>query len=452
MKQERSSIDSGLGVRSPAVLAANLAVVLICVAGSAPLERDASSAEPSPAKSSAPEEAAAKLVEKLSSDDFKTREAAHKALLEMGESAREALRSAADSEDVEQRLRARSILDELARRDLWEPSRVTLHVRESPVLDVFREIERQTGNPVNWDRSPRSIDRRISIDFDKRTYWEAMDEVTRAGQVAPRPYDDVHLGGVVLTHGFLGKYPVSYQGPLRLRWTNYHRALSQTINFGDGVMDHQDSVTVNFELSWEQRLALCRYTGWPKILEAKTDAGEDLKLELKQRNALMHLARRQRQLTFSSRLRPPRLAAARLEKLRVAFDLVAAGDYQTLAIDSLAEGQIVAREGYELELLSVQEDMSRFEIKLRWSRPAPYDKMNSIEMVDEYLEVYGAGGKLLPVQLQQVHGDRNGARYSVVLPVKHGKPLSLAYKVARLQSRRTVEFSFQDVPLPPISP
>src|SRR5688572_28763004 len=89
------------------------------------------------------------LVADLADSDFRKREDAHAALRAVGLRAREALQSAAGSQDVEQRVRVLQLLKELKRDDLWAPSIINFHATKSPLIDVLRIIEEQSGNPFN---------------------------------------------------------------------------------------------------------------------------------------------------------------------------------------------------------------------------------------------------------------------------------------------------------------
>jgi hypothetical protein len=389
-----------------------------------------------------------RLVDDLASPRFTVREEAQRRLLEAGSAAREPVLRATKSDDVEQRLRAEQILREIKRAELWEPATIDLSCENAQVLDVFRAIADQSGNPVNWERTPKSLDRKVSVNWDKTPYWVAMDDTSRRAQVVPHMYDDPALSGVVLSHGTAGKYPVSYRGPLRLSLLTIRRSVSRTLDFGDQEVDDHQSLDLTFAMHWEQRFPLCRYGSRLRVLQALSDAGEDLRLESMGNYGHMPILRRQRQLIFSTRLRPPSKPTTKLTRLRVALELVAAGDYQTLAIRELRPNQSVQAAGHELRIISVRHDGADSAIVLALSRPQPYDKMNSTDMVDEYLEVLDANDKPIPFVQQQVQGNRLSVQYTVHVSAKRGAPASVRYHVAGLRSLREMEFNFENVPLP----
>lgn len=394
------------------------------------------------------EEKTRRLVADLAAPDYLTRDRAQKELMDLGRPAETALRSVIDAEDIEQRLRAREILRELSRRDLWNPSLVHLRQKATPAADLFKGISEQTGNPINWARTPKSFHQTLDAEWNGISYWEAMDDLSRRANIVPRVYDDPSLAGIVLTHGSAGMFPVAYSGPMRLQLLTVKRSSTRSINFGDGLADEEDSLDLTMSLTWEQRFHLCRYSGRPRVTSAVTDAGEELGNPRPPNAGLMHLARRQRHLVFSTRLRSPTQPATKWETIRVEFDMVACGDFETLAVDLKDSSRRTESDGYELDLESIGTENDYSVVAVRWSRPIPYDKMNLPDMTDEYLLVVDENGRELPFNLHQVIGDEESVRFIVHVAKKHGTPTGVRYRVALLKSSRTVAFEFHGVPIP----
>lgn len=391
-------------------------------------------------------------IRELADDDFSKREAAEQRLIEWGSLAAAELREAAKSADAEQRLRARELLSRVDQQSAWEATRLTLPKQTLPALDAFRLLEKKSANPFNWARSTPKAANEVTIEWKETPYWQALDELCKKSHLTARLFDDLDRAGAIVSLGELGDNPTSYVGPFRFRLLTLHRSLSQTVHFGDGLVDQHDNVQLSFELAWESKFPLCRYTGWPRVLEARTDQGEDLAIALRSPNALLPITRKQQSLTFQSRLKSPTTRTSRLTRLRTSLDLVAASDFKELRISELRAGATVKRDGYELVLDGVKFDKLRAELSIRWYRPVPYDKVNGIDMADEYLEVYDAEGAKLSCYQQQVIGDRKGAKYLVHVPAKKTPPSSLVYRVAVGRSPKTIEFQFDNVTLPTPTP
>ena len=395
-----------------------------------------------------PRPAADRLVDELASPDFTVREQAHRALLKLGPAAEDALRRGAESQDVEQRLRVESILRQVNRHKLWEPAHIDFQCQKAPVLDVFRVIAEQSGNPINWDRSAKTITTPVDIDWKNTIYWQAIDEACRKGNVIARQFDDPNRAGAVLNLGDPGACPVAYAGPLRLTLLSARHALSDSLNYGGGVVDRQEHFNLTFALHWEQRLHLCRYVGRPAVIQAVTETGQDLALAGSSKVGSMHISRRQRQLVLPARLRPPDGSPKRLSRLVVELTLEAAGDFRQFEVKTDEPGCRVEYAGYELELIAMESKQAQWELSLRWTRPIPYDKINATDMVDEHLTILDSGGKPLLFNQRRVVGDKISVRYVLQVQKKRGRPAKLRYHVALLHSPRTVRFTYQDVPLP----
>lgn len=389
------------------------------------------------------------LIEQLADPDYDVREAAQRRLLEIGKPAADLLRRATKSADIEQRLRAEQILRELRRADLWQPSTIQLKLVDAPVLDVFRAIADQSGNPVNWLRSSRSLQTPVSVAWDGAPYWQAIEEASRKGNVVPHWFDDPKRAGAILAHGAVGAYPVAHVGPLRLQLLNAHRLLTDSLNYGDGTNDRQDGLEMNFALQWEQRFALCRYGSKLKLTEARTDAGEDLHIESRVKFGLMHLLRRHRQLMLPVSLRPPTRPAKKLVRIRAEMELVAAGDYETLVVQTTGATTAAHGGGYSLDFLGTKPAGGMRELRFRWTRPYALDAVNVTDLVDENFRILNDAGEEIAFSQHQVLGDRNGVEYVVHVPAK---PAAIEGHVALLRSRRVIDFEFRDVPLPGAPP
>ncbi|MGL4465678.1 MAG: hypothetical protein ACRC1K_26305 [Planctomycetia bacterium] len=400
-----------------------------------------------PAAAGEPDDPSA-LVAQLADARFEVREEAQRRLLEIGDAAREALVKAAAGDDAEQRLRVQYLLREIRRGEAWRPGRVTLRMRDAPVLDVFKAVAEQTSNPINWSRTPRTFSHRVTVDWQGVDYWTAMDELSRNSRVAAWMFDDPERGGVVLAHGQAGRAPTAVDGPLRLRLATAGRQRSHRVQLTDGGVDAQDECDLGFTLNWEQPFALCRYVARPRVRTAVTDAGEELRIEPRSASSPMHVSRQQRQLPLTVALRPPTKPAKKLSRLDVELDLTAAVDFRVLSIDGWTEGALAADEGYELELVGSTKGAAHREIVVRIGRPTPFDKMNSTDLVDEYLEVVDAAGKPLAFAQQQVIGDALQVKYVLRAVTRLGEPAGLRFHVAVLKSRRSVVFPFRDVELP----
>src|SRR5262245_12946658 len=94
---------------------------------------------------SPPTVSVAQWIERLGSNDFRTREAASLALSKVGYNALPALRKAQAHPDPEIRRRLEELIPALETAAALEPRRVTLKMANKPVKEILAEITRQTG-------------------------------------------------------------------------------------------------------------------------------------------------------------------------------------------------------------------------------------------------------------------------------------------------------------------
>jgi hypothetical protein len=153
-------------------------LTLLLVLGLAPWARgDAAAKRPAPS--------ADQLLHQLGSRDPKAREAASKALAELGPDALPALQKAKLKADPELRRRLEELIPLLERAGILTPKRVTLHMTNKPMSAVCAELSKQTGYKIEfmnwgwmWGMWGNVPDKALyTFHLDKLPFWEAMDRI-----------------------------------------------------------------------------------------------------------------------------------------------------------------------------------------------------------------------------------------------------------------------------------
>lgn len=127
----------------------------------------------------------AELVARLGSDDFRTREAAHAALLKSGPEALPALRAALESSDPEVRLRAAPLLVRLQRAADSAPrivaKKIALDYTKVPLAQAVTDLRARTGLNLTIDPA-RVADplRKITCVTGELPVWEAVEALAAA--------------------------------------------------------------------------------------------------------------------------------------------------------------------------------------------------------------------------------------------------------------------------------
>jgi hypothetical protein len=178
------------------------------------------------------------LVARLGSPRFAEREAAAESLKRLGRPALPALRKARSASDLEIRLRASKVRDEIEASLLLEPTRIRLDFHDRPLAEVVEAIGRRAGVSVTSDNTPwfqrrrqdRSSwpERRITLEApDPLPFWEAIDRLGRAGglrRIHPRqPFGpDEPFDQLLLVPGESSP-PRSDAGPIRVELLGIRR-------------------------------------------------------------------------------------------------------------------------------------------------------------------------------------------------------------------------------------
>jgi hypothetical protein len=96
-------------------------------------------------------------IEILGSPRYAERQRAAQTLLELRSDALPALRDALDSPDPEIRDRAASLIDTIEAMELIRPTPIRLDYQERPLVDVVRDIGRQSGISLRLPSAPSSL-------------------------------------------------------------------------------------------------------------------------------------------------------------------------------------------------------------------------------------------------------------------------------------------------------
>jgi hypothetical protein len=147
-------------------------------------------------------------IQRLGGHTFAEREAADKALDDLGEVALPALRKACTSTDAEIRRRAARLTDKIEKRlytaGLLAPKHVILACKDTPILDVLAELARKSGYAIRVEGGKaRLAEKRITLEIGPVPFWEAFAVVCdKAGlkeYVAPPAPPQANRGGNSIT-------------------------------------------------------------------------------------------------------------------------------------------------------------------------------------------------------------------------------------------------------------
>ncbi len=199
-------------------------------------------------------------VRQLSSPELSQRDEAEQKLIVMGPKILDILAaikdtgSAAEAQKRDTIAKIRQQLEnELARRST-QATTITLHAAGKPLSEVVAEIARQSGNNIEDMRrqmGQEATDPKISVEFDKTRFWEALDKVLDQANLTV-----YHFHPKSDSLGIIARGPkdlprsgrACYAGPLRIDATRLadDRDLRAA---GDA-----SSLKLTLEIAWEPRV------------------------------------------------------------------------------------------------------------------------------------------------------------------------------------------------------
>ena len=197
-----------------------------------------------------------RLVYQLDSDRLSERQSAEEELLKLGPAALDLLPQPTDrhSAEVLQRVaRVRQKLQHLAARAAGEPSLITLRGDAIPLSKVLAALAEQSGNKIVDFRSEfgqQATDPPLKVDFDKTSFWEALDQVLDQAEVRLYGFGEEKAINFVARGGPQRPRVGSacYSGPLRIE--PIRMLARREFRQAEG-----DSLQLMLSVDWEPRLS-----------------------------------------------------------------------------------------------------------------------------------------------------------------------------------------------------
>jgi hypothetical protein len=220
---------------------------------------------------------AERLIEQLGNTDFKTREAAAKALAGRGTDVLPAMKKATAHPDPEVRQRLAGLIADAERTALLAATRVTLNLNAVPVRDAVAALAEASGYKIDLQNSagPQPL---VSLTVNNAPFWEAFDQLcSQAGLVLQQHYD-AGMGLVLCAQNAVVPF-VDYRGPFRVSATGFNYAKSVTFatlpRTAVTTGQRTEQLTMLFNVVAEPKLPLLGL-GQPKLTVALDDQGQSL--------------------------------------------------------------------------------------------------------------------------------------------------------------------------------
>ncbi len=227
-------------------------------------------------------EQVAEWVKQLGDTVYKVRDAATKALGEVGEPAVAALQEAIRTGDVEMQKRARQIIDRIEVSEALAPTVIDAKFADTPLPQAVAQFSKQSK--VKLELVPQQGPARQLLDQKKITlelagvpFWEALDKLCQAGNVTYTTISPSSLQ-LQLVEGTRPPPPIAQTGPFRMRITNLNYYRNIVLAQAAGAAQppgRTETLTAGLDLVSEPQVTVLSM-GAPQILEAVDDNGQSL--------------------------------------------------------------------------------------------------------------------------------------------------------------------------------
>ena len=406
------------------------------------------------------------LVARFSSDSGTERQSAQDRLVELGQQfdsviprLQELVRQTRDEEVAS---RAQAALSLIAEERHLGPTRITLHLHDSPAPDAFRELARQLHQeiipdpPELWQRKPSP---KVTIDADSTPFWEVMRQMCRQAGVEPDFGDNGRFKLIESTEGKWADTPATAVGPLLVRAERI--AQTRTVEFARPLTpDFSCVLSLNVLTEPKMRIiaAGCSMT----IESAVDEKNNSLLPEDADDPPFSPFGDHTQFWEAQVDLMRPAKSGLKIAQLKGTVHLLIPDKIETLDVPAILgvlelEQTICGRRltihkaqkikgGYEVQVTLFRNGLSDAKWK-QWRNP-----LDMVRLVDaQGLQIYFSGVTETTMDEQQCSltiqfENPNNMPNGVGGPV--GPPAKLRWEVPRELRELQIPFQFRDLPLP----
>jgi hypothetical protein len=438
-----------------------------------------------------------RLIAQLGDKDYRVRDKAGKALAALGKEALPAFLNARTYQDAEVRKRLDELIPPIERAVLLSPKRVTLHLTNKPLRDIFSEVTRQTGYKILTGGQGQAAARVAAMDprlmelgfpppppppqsasrpatdksaytfhFDQLPFWEAFDKIcTATGMVLQNTGDDsLYLSAQDSYVPF-----VSYAGPFKVVATGFtygrNTDFSQVQNrpYAPGQSD-QEYLQLGMQVSTEPKAPIMML-GQVKLLQAEDEEKHSMMPRGDGNEYGLWGIMRFRRFRYYNRgnlhhlqvgLAWPDKNCRTVRTLRGLIPVTLLAEQKpTVITDKLLASKNkkfkVGTTTFHVEDVSSQAG-KQYQVRLAISEEGQDVRRDFARMqtVQQRLEVQDDKGNKLPFFFNSINWGGTNAQFSFTLrPTgpNQGPPTRLVYNVWVLMEHE-VPFEFKDLPLP----
>ncbi|HEX3726134.1 MAG TPA: hypothetical protein VHV08_07820 [Pirellulales bacterium] len=401
------------------------------------------------------------LVNQLDARELHARDEAERKLLAIGTEALPLLPTLGQQTPPEVALRLARIQQKLLTAQAAraaEPTELTLQAKHMPLADVLAEIAKQTGNPIVDHRQnfgEQKTDVRITTNFDKTPFWQALDQVLDQGNLTL--YGFTGQRGAFVVNRPMGEIPRSqravYAGVFRLEPARFEAVRSLR-------NDRERALKYFMEVTWEPRLQPIAILQPLRSVSAVGDDGQVIPVtnSVAEPEALLREGIAAAELEIPLAL--PKRNVAKIRSLRGKLVALIPGprhDFRFRLPPLDAKHTLSARleqrqAGTTVTIDQVRKNNHAWEVSLRVKFDHPSNALESHRgwiLENEAFFQNSSGERIKPVGFEQTRQGRDEVGLNYLFDL-HGSPdkLELVYRTPTTILELGVDYEFRDLTLP----
>jgi hypothetical protein len=397
------------------------------------------------------------LVRKLDAPQKAGREDAEKALLALGAKILDHLPENTDrmSAEAGQRLdRIKEKLEKSEAESTLETTSVTLS-GEKPLSDILAVIEKETGNHIVDLRSEFGQevgDPKLKVDFDKKPFWLALDEVLDQAGLTIYPYAS-EGGGLGLTSRGESRLPrqggtAVYSGAFRVEGTEFiaRRDLRDP-------MSHMLNLTL--EAAWEPRLRPIVIMQPLAAVEATDDNGQPISVSAMEGEMQFPVDSDMKSVELPIQFQLPERNVRRIASLKGKLTALLPGRVETFRFGNLDKTKRVDRKrgGVTVALESVRKNAAVWEVRVLMifekATGALESHLSTGWVSNNFAALEGPDKKTLPYAgLETTRETETEVGMAYYFDVPDLKGYTFVYKTPTAIVSLPVEYELKDLDLP----
>jgi len=310
-----------------------------------------------------------RLVRQLDAPQLALRDEAEQMLLELGPEILDLLPKTpgrASAEVAKRVERVRQKLQRVLAEKAGQASTVTLR-GEFPLPEILEKIEDQTGNKIvlRNSRDPaadQDAGPKVSVDFDKTPFWEAVDQVLDQASLGVYPYGDEKAVHVVPRPGTDSPpgAQACYSGPFRFQPVII-RTQRDLRSASDG------SLRLTLEVAWEPRLAPVTILQRMADVEAFDENGESLSVDGPEAVSEVYVTPNSVAGQLEIPLELPARDVKKIARLKGTLNVLLPTEVTTFRFEDLEEAKAVEKRiaGVTVTLVQARKNRKAWEIGIR---------------------------------------------------------------------------------------